>query len=201
MIKLSIIVPIYNGAQFIKQGLDSIPVRDDIEVICIDDCSTDATPEILKNYTRLPLRILTNDPNMGIGYSTAAGMRAARGEYITGLDIDDCYITEEFERCLDTFNLGEYDIYNFSYIENAGNIRPGTNISGLPGKWIKRSFMGNLTFDIGRTLADCRFMKALRRKHPKEIFLDTVYYKYNYPRKGSISYDIEKGWGVPGHEE
>lgn len=199
--KLSIIVPIYNAEEFIERGLDSIPVRDDLEVICIDDCSTDSSPEILKNYTRLPLKILTNDPNMGIGYSTRVGIKAATGEYITGLDIDDYYITEILNRCLDTINLGEYDIYNFSYLENDGRVRRYDNIAGLPGKWIRRSLTNKATFSNRRELADVYFMRDLRRFKPTELNLDVIYYRYNYPRKGSVSYDIEKRWGVPGHED
>ena len=133
MIKLSIIIPIYNGEEFIKRALDSIPVRDDIEVICIDDCSTDHTLEILNNYKRLPLKIFHNEQNMGIGYTTNVGINNSTGLYFTGMDIDDYYITEIFENCLDTIQL-EADIYNFDYLENNGTIRPFSNISGLPGK-------------------------------------------------------------------
>lgn len=131
--KLSIIIPIYNGEQFIGQALDSIPARDDIEVICIDDCSTDRTLEILNNYKRLPLKVFHNEANMGIGYTTNVGINNATGEYITGMDIDDYFITELFENCLDNIILTA-DIYNFDYLENDGSVRPYTNISGLPGK-------------------------------------------------------------------
>ena len=192
MIKLSIIIPIYNGEEFIKRALDSIPVRDDIEVICIDDCSTDSTLEILKNYTRLPLKVFHNVQNMGIGFTTNVGINNATGEYFTGMDIDDYYITEIFEYCLDNLQLGA-DIYNFCYLENAGNVRPYSNISGLPGKWVRRAFIGDTRFRNERYKTDMYFMVELRRKPRKEVNLDIIYYRYNYPRIGSIDWQRTHG--------
>ena len=124
MIKLSIIVPIYNGAEFIVRALDSIPKRDDIEVLCIDDGSTDDTFQILSSYDRLPIKIFHNQKNMGIGYSSNIGLTNATGEYITGLDIDDYFLTDIFNECLNEIELGAIDIYNFKYLENNGDIRP-----------------------------------------------------------------------------
>lgn len=184
--KLSIIIPIYNGEQFIKRALDSIPVREDLEVICIDDCSTDNSLEILKNYTRLPIKLFHNLENMGIGYSTNVGIENATGDYITGMDIDDWFLTDNFEACLE-MNLTA-DIYHFCYLENNGDIRVPVNISGLPGKWIKRSFVGQTRFRNERYKTDMYFMNDLRAKHPQSVVLNKLYYRYNYPRIGSIDW-------------
>ena len=193
MIKLSIIMPVYNGKDFLIKALDSIPVRDDIEVICIDDCSTDNSLEILKNYTRLNLRIFHNDQNMGIGYTTNVGINNATGEYFTGMDQDDYFITDIFEHCLDNLNLIA-DIYDFDCLENAGNVRPSSNISALWGKWIRRSFIGDIRFRNERYKTDMYFIWDLRNgKHPREEHLHLIYYRYNYPRVGSVDWQRTHG--------
>ena len=192
MIKLSIIIPIYNGEKFILRALDSIPKRDDIEVICVDDGSTDNTFEILKNYTRIPIKIFHLNKNMGIGYATNTGIEASTGEYITGLDIDDYYITEIFNNCLDNIIL-EDDIYNFSYLQNSGEVWWAKDIWGLPGKWIKKSFIGNIRWRRDRFATDMYFLQELRRKKPKEKFLNIIYYRYNYPREGSMDWERVHG--------
>lgn len=188
MIKLSIIVPIYNGEEFIQQALDSIPVREDIEVICINDGSTDNTLNLLKNYKRLPIIIYTYDKNMGIGFATNIGIKASKGEYITGLDIDDCFITDKFNDCLNLINL-KADIYSFPYLRKDGRMWPVRATVGLPSKWIKKSFIGDIKWrtDI-RHAVDYHFLTELRNKNPNEVFLDKFYYKYNYPREGSMDW-------------
>ena len=188
MIKLSIIVPIYNGAEFIVRALDSIPKRDDIEVLCIDDGSTDDTFQILSSYNRLPIKIFHNQKNMGIGYSSNIGLTNATGEYITGLDIDDYFLTDIFNECLNEIELGAIDIYNFKYLENNGDIRPWEKIRGLPGAWIKKSFIGNTRFKNKTAGADICFYWELRSKYHSEINLNKIIYRYNFPRKGSVSW-------------
>ena len=193
MIRLSIIIPIFNGAEFINQALDSIPIRDDLEVLCINDGSTDNSWEILNNYKRLPnFRLFNNEKNEGIGYSTNVGLDNATGEYITGMDIDDCYITDKFNNCLDTLKLGEIDIYYFDYIENDNKIRKYNKIRGLPGKWIKRSFLGDTRCEIKNLGADNSLHWALKNKKPLESITNIYYYKYNFPRKGSTSWEVVK---------
>ena len=56
---LSIIIPVYNVAPYLREGLDSILGQEvqDIEVICVDDCSTDSSPDILKEYQAKDYRI------------------------------------------------------------------------------------------------------------------------------------------------
>ena len=80
---LTIIMPIYNQPILVIRALDSIPVRDDIEVICIDDCSTDNTFEVLQEYVKhssLDITLLRNEHNSGIGFTTNRGIDLAQGK-------------------------------------------------------------------------------------------------------------------------
>lgn len=93
MCKLSIIIPVYNVEEYLGECLDSVLNNDysDIEVICINDCSTDKSGEILQSYSERDerIRIFENDVNRGQGFSRNLGTEHALGEYIWYVDGDD----------------------------------------------------------------------------------------------------------------
>ena len=121
-IKVSVIMPIYNAADFLRPALDSVLAQTltDVEVICIDDGSTDNSLEIIKEYLEKDerIRILT-ETNAGPALARNNGIRRARGEYLAFLDADDFY-DHEFLESLYTLAkrdeldiaISQYDIYN-----------------------------------------------------------------------------------------
>lgn len=95
--KVSVVIPVYNTARYLKSCLDSIisQTLDDIEIICIDDGSTDVSLEILRDYEKLDNRIrVFTQQNGGAAVSRNRGMRIAVGEYLYFCDSDD-YIVED----------------------------------------------------------------------------------------------------------
>ena len=84
--KISVIVPIYNGEKDLHACLDSILSQElkEIELICIDDASTDSTKDILREYQRKDHRIVTvfNHLNCGAGASRNFGLHIAKGKYV-----------------------------------------------------------------------------------------------------------------------
>lgn len=94
---LSIIIPVYNGAKHITNCLNSIWAQklcaDDYEVICVDDCSTDNTVEVLNKISKEHnnLRIIKNDINRRAGGSRNHGVLEAKGKYIVFIDSDDYF--------------------------------------------------------------------------------------------------------------
>ncbi len=90
MPNVSILVPIYNVERYLRECLDSLlnQTLDDIEIICINDGSTDATPQILEEYSSREIKII-NKENSGYGASMNMGLQAATGEYIGILESDD----------------------------------------------------------------------------------------------------------------
>ena len=92
-IKISVIVPVYNVADYVSKCLDSLinQTLQDIEIICIDDKSTDNSLEILKQYKKQDsrIKIIEQSENMGVAAARNAGLDIARGEYIGFVDPDD----------------------------------------------------------------------------------------------------------------
>lgn len=92
MIKVSIVVPVYNVQQYLTQCIDSIlgQTLQEIEVICVDDGSTDQSGEILDNYATMDTRIqVIHKENAGYGHTMNLGMSLAKGEYIGIVESDD----------------------------------------------------------------------------------------------------------------
>lgn len=93
MPKVSVIVPVYNSEKDLRDCLDSLinQTEKDIEIIVIDDKSTDNSLEIIKEYGRKysNIRIYQNERNLGQGETRNRGIEVAEGEYIAFLDSDD----------------------------------------------------------------------------------------------------------------
>ena len=92
--KVSVIIPVYNAAEFLREGLDSLlrQTLREIEVICVDDGSKDASWDILQEYAGRDGRIMpVRQENQGAGAARNNGLALAHGEYLAFLDADDFY--------------------------------------------------------------------------------------------------------------
>lgn len=121
-IKVTVIMPIYNAYEYLRPALDSIldQTLREIEVICIDDGSTDHTLELLKEYQKRDERVrIVTENNAGPSIARNKGIVRARGEYTIFLDADDFYeldlleslVALADERSLD-IAIADYDMYN-----------------------------------------------------------------------------------------
>jgi len=103
MIKISVIVPIYNMERYLGECLDSILCQSlsELEVIAINDGSTDDSLSILQNYESMDSRIrIINKKNAGVGAARNDGIRAAKGEFVAFMDPDDKYAgSEALQKC------------------------------------------------------------------------------------------------------
>ena len=99
-IKVSIIIPIYNVEKYLRQCLDSAinQTLKEIEIICVNDGSTDSCPQILEEYAQKDNRIkVINKTNSGYGHSMNVGLEAATGEYCGILESDDFCMLDMYE--------------------------------------------------------------------------------------------------------
>lgn len=101
---VSLLVPIYNVERYLAECLDSALGQSlrDIEIICINDGSTDSSRKIIERYLQADPRVRVIDkPNSGYGASMNQGLDAARGEYVGILESDDFFESDALERLLD----------------------------------------------------------------------------------------------------
>ena len=98
---VSLLVPIYNVEKYLRQCLDSArnQTLEDIEVICINDGSTDSSPSIIREYMAEDPRFrMIDKPNSGYGASMNKGLDAAQGKYIAILESDDYFELDALEK-------------------------------------------------------------------------------------------------------
>lgn len=125
-IKVSIIVPVYNSEKYLNRCLDSLinQTLEDIEIILINDCSTDDSLSILNLYKqqygdKIIIKNLTE--NKGPGGARNIGMEEAKGEYIGFVDSDDDVSCEMFEKLFKIAKRANYDIVDSNFYDELSN--------------------------------------------------------------------------------
>lgn len=119
-VKISIIMPLYNAAKYLEESLKCIKqqIFTDYELICVNDASTDATPEILERFAQGDhrIRIYSNPERLGAACSRNKGMDMAYGKYLIFLDGDDLFDESMLEKAYDTIEKNTADIVMFDYM-------------------------------------------------------------------------------------
>lgn len=201
---LSILIPTWNQEVLAIRALDSIPRRDDIEVIVSDDASTDNTWANILQYKEehpeLNLKVFRNEKNLGcFGNGNLIGTYAT-GEYTHGLDNDDYLYTEEYSRVVDMID-GEDAIY-MNLEVNSGEIlvlnEMNRRVYCAPiTRIVRREFAKNLRFrPVKGGMPDWYFNEDFLALNPKCKYTGIVAYHHNFPREGSVSYLFRHGHEV-----
>lgn len=116
-VDVSFIVPVYNVEKYLADCLDSILNQDidNFEVICIEDCSTDHSLEILNQYTKKDKRvfIIQNEINKGLSYNRNLGMKIAKGRYIYFIDSDDKLCNRTLSQLIELGDREHLDVVLF----------------------------------------------------------------------------------------
>ena len=132
---ISVIIPIYNTSQYLNQCLDSILAQTfrNIEIICVDDGSTDNSLPILSEYATKDKRIIIlQQKNNGGGAARNLGLRVAKGKYLSFLDSDDFFDPDMLECAYHTAEKYGADITIFKYHEfNNNTSHYSNNIYGI----------------------------------------------------------------------
>ncbi|MDR2395361.1 MAG: glycosyltransferase [Endomicrobium sp.] len=124
--KVSVIIPVYNTEKYLKQCLDSVcnQTLKDIEIICVNDESTDSSLDILKEYANKDNRIIIiNQKNLGAGSARNSGLEIAKGQYIAFVDSDDWINLNMLESLYNKAEKTNSDIVLFSYKYYYDNLR------------------------------------------------------------------------------
>lgn len=173
---VSVIMPIYNSGKYLKQSLDSVISQSlyDIEIICINDGSTDNSLSILKEYAGRDSRIkIIDKKNSGYGNSMNIGIKEASGKYIAILEPDDFI---DLNMYASLYNLAEeknLDVIKSNYYEHEEKCHRDTYfevLNGLPYNMVTSA----LETERILHMRPCIWSAIYRRD-----FLDTHYIKFN----------------------
>lgn len=177
MAQISVIIPVYNIAHHLEQCLDSVAGQTltDIEIICVDDGSTDSSPEILARYGARDSRFqIITQANAGPGAARNAGLARANGEYIIFLDSDDWFAPDFLEQMLQRAREAGADVTICRAVEFDTN-------SGreLPSEWmLKKQCLPGKVFA------------------PKEIAKHIFQFTYGWPWDKLYRTEFVRGTGL-----
>lgn len=220
--KVSIIIPVYNVEHYLRQCLDSVinQTFKDIEIIVVNDCSTDNSIRIIKEYQQKDSRIFLIDltENKGQGYARNEGMKIAKGKYITFVDADD-WVTNNYVEILyneiENNNLDMVSAAAYFYDDSNKKIVYRKNVSAkiLNKKkteellisrknnfiipiWLKiyrKQFLDDnkMSFKLAWH-EDNLFIFETLIKTKKIKFIDNQIYFYRLNRENSSMYEINK---------
>ena len=199
--KISVIIPVYNQEILLKRALDSIPNRDDIEIIVIDDGSEDKSHEnavnwMFQNLDRQNTIIIPKKrEHKGIAYTVNQGYDIASGEYIVLIGSDDYFYTEEFEKCIN--ELDGTDLVYFNADINNGELWDlNENTAELlcgSYRFTKRDLIGNDRCENTNYGEDRTLWDKIKVKPHTTKYTHLLVKHYNHPRSGSISDQHNKG--------
>lgn len=115
--KVTVVIPVYNVRDYIEECLDSVVGQSlhDIEIVCVNDGSTDGSREILYRYADADSRIrIVDQANAGLSAARNVGARVASGEYLYFLDSDDYIDTDALERLYARASEDRLDVLYFN---------------------------------------------------------------------------------------
>ncbi|MBR6098720.1 glycosyltransferase family 2 protein [bacterium] len=116
MPKVTVIIPVYNVESYLRECLDSVvnQTLSDIEIICVDDGSTDASLAILKEYAAKDNRfVIKRQKNKHAGVARNNGLKSAHGEFIHFLDADDWIDVNAYEKLYNILKNSDADMVKF----------------------------------------------------------------------------------------
>ena len=196
MIKLSILTPVWNQEELVIKGLDSIPRRDDIEVLVRDDGSTDNTLANIKQYKKdhpeLNMRVFSNGKNLGVAATANKLLESAKGEFFHFLMSDDMVLTEAYNSLIDRLYDFDDDILAMNLLVNNGDTwvldrKKDEAWCAQACRFIRRSIVEGIKYpEKVKAGEDWFFHREMMARNPRVEYSNVTAYRYNFPRDGSL---------------
>ena len=184
MPKVSVIIPVYNTEKYLARCIDSVVSQsfDDIEIICINDASTDNSLEVLKMYAKFDNRIniINKQINGGLSVARNIGCSIAKGEYLMFVDSDDLISTNAVEILYNNAVQNNSDVVLFAFVKGSSDILP-KSIVGVPecqnlGSFNANTLPANILKLIPLTTW-CKFYKTQFLKDNSISFYEGIIYE------------------------
>lgn len=213
---VSVIIPVYNVFSYLSQCVDSVisQTYQTIEIILVDDGSTDESGKICDDYARKDKRIsVIHQKNGGLSAARNTGIKNANGKYIFFVDSDDCIAKDTIEKMVSNQKVNNADVVicNFKYMNSNDNAKTESNLLRKSytnwdthtfwnyyfqsqysfiftiacNKLYKRRLLDNLRFPVGKLNEDDYFANSLFFKKLKINYINDELYVYRQ-RENSI---------------
>lgn len=217
--KVSVIIPAYNVKEFIGECIESIINQKykNLEIIIVNDGSTDGTAQVIDKYAALDERIVVvNKANGGLSSARNSGLDVMTGDYVSFIDGDDFVDDDLYSTLVNTINEHKgADLIQFGYNHYYGDISAyrkdrdlktqvlngheslykfvnGEVIQGIVcNKLFKKNIIENVRFFYGKHYEDGAFTLEVLFSVRKSIIIDNLFYHYRRNRVGSITNELK----------
>lgn len=200
MVKISVILPIYNSDKYIRKAVESVLAQSfsDFELIIVNDGSTDNTLNILNDFDDSRITII-NQSNQGPGASRNNALDIINGEYVMFLDSDDWYHPDALKISLEEITRYDADLTFFTMINyNDGEVYENDwfNLSQFDESFENRAFhpcetpgsIFDLSVGVCQKIYNTGFLKRIHARFPEGIFFeDMPFFFYVYLKAERIS--------------
>ena len=125
--RLSVIMPVYNCREYLEKAIESVFKGgiDDIEIIAVDDCSSDGSRELICSLAKDDprIKVICNEKNAGVAAVRNAALAVASGEYLAFCDSDDTVPDGSYKKMLDAIGTNDIIIGGFCDLSDSGTKR------------------------------------------------------------------------------
>lgn len=215
---ISVIIPVYNTESYLKRCVNSIinQTYKDLQIILVNDGSTDNSITIMQKFKKMDSRILVIDkPHKGVSAARNAGIEAATGDYISFIDSDDWLENDAYQVLLDILQKKDADAVYFGWNEefsdgtSTGKRHKGNEKKVIDGdeiiKWflnneiplrvtcalMRNTLLENVVFEVGRELGeDMLFCFLTLAKANRIVYVDIPLY-HRFHRIGSLANQLQ----------
>lgn len=216
--KISVIIPVYNVEKFLKRCLDSVlnQTLKDIEIICVNDGSTDNSLKIIEEYKKFENIKIINQKNSGLSVARNIGLKHASADYVAFLDSDDFVDSDFYEKLFNSIEKEKADIacasivrendkkrtylINYKQVEIALNPRERFILANCPkynfvwNKLYKKELIekNNLKFVSGMIYEDMWFTPDILEAANSIVAVHDTFYHYWKHKNTLIKGDCDK---------
>lgn len=203
---VSIITPVYNAEKFLSETIQSVLIQTykSFEYLLIDDCSSDNSAAIIKEFADKDARVkyIKLPENSGAAVARNTGLENAQGRFVAFIDSDDVWYPEKLQKQLDFMTKGNkgFTYTNFEHITEEGEILTSPNLpeklnySGLLKNTaiacstviIDRQIIGDFRMPLVRKGQDTATWLQILKVHDNAYLLDEILNQYR-GREGSLS--------------
>lgn len=189
--KVSVIIPIYNQEKYIEECINSVlnQTYTNIEIIVINDCSTDSSLNLVNTIKDDRIRIISLEKHSGVSIARNKGIELATGEYIAFLDSDDYWVPEKIEKQIDFIKRNNYEFIYGSYTFLKKDLKKNTVY--VPEKLIYEEAIKNTTIFVSTVMLDMKKISKEELYMPNvEIGQDSVTW-WRILKRGRTAYGMQ----------
>ena len=212
MLRFSVIIPVYNVEKDIRQCFETIENQTfkDFEVLCVDDCGTDNSMDVVREFAQKDSRfkIFTHENNQGVSAARNTALKNVSGEYILFVDPDDWIETNMFEaidNAIKTSNNPDAIVFGYNNCNPDGSIEDhdyeedstlkitASNINYIVGCLWNKAFKTSkvkefeIDFPVGLIIEDAEFCFKFFSQINECYITKGIYYNYRRGRLGSYT--------------